>query len=429
MCSSDHPPAAWDAALEVAASLSAYVERGVLELDDDELRDHVVTMNRLANMAQASVAQGMVEMARRAEQADATESAVRQRPLHPHERRWDFIADEVAILLSITKPDASRRHGLALAASEHPAVVSAWQKGDIDARKVEAICEAVDGMSEPAKSTVVDGAVVYATSHTISHLRRWLLRRVLAADPSMAEVRRKRSYADRSVLLTPLANGLSELAALLPSVQARQLYDTINAVAHQADPDDQRTMNQRRADAMVDLVTGRAAPPRVQVQVVVSADTLLGKADIPGEVLGVGPITGAEALGWAGPAPTGGYERIFSRLLTDPSTGYLVDISEKKYRPSLALDRAVRARDVVCRFPGCSRPASSVRSGTDLDHTIPWPDGETSASNLAVLCRHHHLLKHSPGWAVEQRDDRSMVWTTPTGKTFVTEPWVYAEPP
>ena len=105
----------------------------------------------------------------------------------------------------------------------------------------------------------------------------------------------------------------------------------------------------------------------------------------------------------------------------------LLDVSEKQYRPSAQLDRAIRARDQVCRFPGCSRPATTKRSGTDLDHTIPWPRGETTASNLAVLCRHHHRLKHSPGWSAELMHDGIMRWTTPTGKTFVTEAWAYAD--
>ncbi len=69
------------------------------------------------------------------------------------------------------------------------------------------------------------------------------------------------------------------------------------------------------------------------------------------------------------------------RFLTDPSTGTLTDVAEKRYRPSAALDRAVRARDVTCRFPGCRRSADSA--GTDLDHAIPWPEGPTSAANLA----------------------------------------------
>ena len=237
--------------------------------------------------------------------------------------------------------------------------------------------------------------------------------------------------------MTPLPDGVSELYALLPSVQARQVYDSVNTLAHACGADDARTMDQRRADALMDLICGRADPPPVSIQVVVPVDTLLGESAEPAHVTGVGPITATEALELTGLGNLGGcgcndtsvgsHDVVFRRLLTDPDTGYLVDVAEHQYRPSAQLDRAVRSRDGVCRFPGCNRPATTTRSGTDLDHTIPWPRGQTTAANLAVLCRHHHRLKHSPGWSAELDSDGVMVWTTPAGKTFCTEPWAYAD--
>ncbi len=76
------------------------------------------------------------------------------------------------------------------------------------------------------------------------------------------------------ISVTPLTDGVSELYALLPSVHARQVYDTANAVVMAAGASDVRTMDQRRADALIDLLTGRAAPPQVSVQVVVPARTV-----------------------------------------------------------------------------------------------------------------------------------------------------------
>ena len=81
---------------------------------------------------------------------------------------------------------------------------------------------------------------------------------------------------------------------------------------------------------------------------------------------------------------------------------------------------------MTCRFPGCRRTADSA--GTDLDHTVPYPAGPTSASNLAVLCRRHHRLKHTAGWTVHLHPTGVMTWTTPTGRRYQTEPWNYTNP-
>ena len=105
------------------------------------------------------------------------------------------------------------------------------------------------------------------------------------------------------------------------------------------------------------------------------------------------------------------------RLLTDPATGTLTDVDQKRYRPSAALDRAVRARDVTCRFPGCRRSADSA--GTDLDHTVPWPVGPTAATNLAVLCRRHHRCKTSGRWRYRRLPDGTYHWTAPRGTTYL----------
>jgi hypothetical protein len=198
--------------------------------------------------------------------------------------------------------------------------------------------------------------------------------------------------------------------------------------------DDARSMDQRRADTLVDLLLGRGEPSGVDVQVIITADTLTGQSTQPGWVPGLGPVTtgqirellSTELLGTTTDGEDQDHKVVFRRLVTDPATGVLTDLAEKSYRPSAALDRAVRARDVTCRFPGCRRTATGP--GTDLDHTTPFPTGPTAATNLAVLCRRHHRLKHTAGWTVTLNPSGVMTWTTPTGRQFATEPWRYTNP-
>jgi hypothetical protein len=90
--------------------------------------------------------------------------------------------------------------------------------------------------------------------------------------------------------------------------------------------------------------------------------------------------------------------------------------AEPRYRPSVALQQMVRARDMTCRFTGCDRPAEYC----DLDHTIAYADSRlTHPGNTKMLCRKHHLLKTfwvgRDGWTDRQEPDGTVVWTSPSG--------------
>jgi hypothetical protein len=164
------------------------------------------------------------------------------------------------------------------------------------------------------------------------------------------------------------------------------------------------------------------------VQLVVPVGAASRSSCEPAMVPGLGPVTAQAARDLLQLAGAGRQSAADALLLVDASAGTLVGRVEPGYRPSLALDRTIRSRDITCRFPGCRRSALGRASGTDLDHTVPWPAGPTSTSNLAVLCRHHHRLKHSAGWEVSLHPDGSMTWTTPTGRTVATDPWQYVDP-
>ncbi len=99
------------------------------------------------------------------------------------------------------------------------------------------------------------------------------------------------------------------------------------------------------------------------------------------------------------------------------------DVNEvPRYRPSAAMDEFVRMRAMTCMFPGCDHPAT----GCDVDHTIPWPVGPTHPGNLSPKCRKHHLLKTfyggPDGWRDCQHADGTIVWTAPTGHTYISVP-------
>ena len=92
------------------------------------------------------------------------------------------------------------------------------------------------------------------------------------------------------------------------------------------------------------------------------------------------------------------------------------------YQPGDRLRRLVQIRDHECTFPPCSRPAHQ----SDFEHAIPYhKGGKTDACNAGARSRRCHQVKQSKGWTVTQPKPGWHVWTTPTGRTYVQEPWRY----
>jgi hypothetical protein len=55
----------------------------------------------------------------------------------------------------------------------------------------------------------------------------------------------------------------------------------------------------------------------------------------------------------------------------------------------------------------------------------PYLRGRTCLCNTGPKCRHDHRLKQHPSWHVDQLPDGTFRWTTPAGRTYITEPTRY----
>ena len=162
------------------------------------------------------------------------------------------------------------------------------------------------------------------------------------------------------------------------------------APAAQPQPQPQQSGRQTTGQQALLEAQGSTGPvprsARPEISVVVDLPTLLGLAHNPAVVPGMGAIDAATARALAA-------EGTWRLLITDPATGAVVATSARTYTPTAAVARLVRAREPYCRAPGCRRQAIN----SDLDHTTPWPDGDTTADNLGPLCRVHHNLKTHHG--------------------------------
>ena len=98
--------------------------------------------------------------------------------------------------------------------------------------------------------------------------------------------------------------------------------------------------------------------------------------------------------------------------MVDGEDGEPLSVGRKTRAIPAAIQRALKARDGGCRFPGCDR--TRFMHG---HHVVHWANGgATSLSNLVSLCSFHHRLVHEGGFGVTRTDDGLFVFTRPDGQ-------------
>ncbi len=226
---------------------------------------------------------------------------------------------------------------------------------------------------------------------------------------------------DRKVCSGVEADGMGSLWMLAAAADIAAIDRHLTGLARGIGADDPRTMDQRRCDLALDLLSGRHAngggpgssTGSPAVVITVPVQSLLGVDDTPGELADRSCTVPASLAREIAARPG----TLFYRALTD-ERGQLLDVSELGRFPSKLLGLAIDVRDGTCRWSTCSVPASRC----DIDHTMPAPDGPTAAWNLGPGSRRHHRGKTAGLFDLEQPDPGVFVWTTPTGHRYVVEP-------
>jgi hypothetical protein len=337
-----------------------------------------------------------------------------------------FVRDEIGCALRLPPALVNAQTYTATAlVRQLPATLEALEAGTITLRHATVLADAVLGLPDKSVTVVERRVLPRAGEQTVAAFRRSVLRAVAAVDPREPEERHAHAVADRRVCARPDGDGMGQVWALLPADGLATLMTRLDADAARVLPGDTRTMDQRRADALVALAAGQSgADPlpmqhgrRPHIQVTVAATTLLGLDDQPGELDRYGPIPASIARTLAFDA-TGTWRR----LLTDPVTGALLDYGRTTYKPPQDLTDFVIARDGRCRFPGCSTAARRC----DIDHQKPYgAGGSTAPPNCECLCERHHQLKHKAGWTVRGDPAGELTWTSPTGHVYRSRPCEY----
>lgn len=252
-------------------------------------------------------------------------------------------------------------------------------------------------------------------------------------DPHAVTDRARKAESERRVTLRPAPDTMSLLSGLLPARQGVAAYAALTRHADSRRAEgDVRSRGQIMADTLVERITGQTTAPAVAVQVnlVMTDQTLLGDDPEPVDLDGYGPIPAPLVRDWLRGDQADDADRDdhqdrtveqvkvwLRRLYTDPDTGGLVAMDSTRRCFAGALRRFLILRDRRCRTPWCDAP---IRH---LDHPVPVTDGgPTTAANSQGLCEACNYTKQAPDWRTRLRDDGAVVTTTPTGHRYLSRP-------
>jgi hypothetical protein len=395
----------------------------------------------------------------------AAELARRSGARTEHERReWGArdMLTELAVAMRLPEATLARRLARLTRLDALPRLREAHTRGAVSAWHVDVMLDVFRGVTDPAVRARADDFLAERAERMTAPQLRASARGWLHRNDARSDEQRRLNLASRRVDVTPADEDMCWLAALIPAAHALAIDARLDRIAATIAGSDERSRDQIRADALVDLLlvpgamaaadAPRLEPPpvdsavdgstegaapradagipapsdattcglpawlagvRADVVLTVPVLSLLGCSDEPAELEGFGPIDLETARMLAANAPS------FVRVLTHPETGAVLSVGRDRYRIPEDLRRAVQTRDVTCRFPGCRRPARRC----DVDHLQAWADGgATDEGNLECLCEKHHRLKHEMGWTPALHAGGTVRWRSPLGFTYWTEP-------
>jgi len=225
-----------------------------------ELIDELVVGHRELARAQARCAGLMIDFAETRSVCDRNVIAEREAAgVEARHKAGEFAGLEISMALKESKYAVQRTMVVARRLrADTPDAWDAWRAGDITYDKAERISRTLGRLVRDNSKALLNAVVVdVAVCKAGELLGRWLNQFVARIEPDEQDERIGRSLADRYVSVRPDLDGVSFLSAALSSMDAASIDRVLTAIAAVADPGDIRTMQQRRADALVDVLLGR----------------------------------------------------------------------------------------------------------------------------------------------------------------------------
>ena len=361
--------------------------------------------------------------------------------------------DKIRVLVDVATTSATRTEALAAPAVDVPTIDQAGSAPDPgpaeDAPAGPVPDEPTTGTpTTSAAPTWEEQLLDWSTQNGPDRFRGLVRYFARHADPDADErgytKARQREYLD----VAPTLGGY-HLSGFLTEEHGQTLTTAIGSIMGAPAVDDDRTPGQRRAQALADLSrivldtgrTGTGASVRPHLSVTVSWTELQAlaarsasrsDAEHPGTSVPTGPTSSIGPDGvprikrpavfteTSTPVPTSLLRRIacdseVTRIVFG-SDSQILDVGRSKRTVTGQLRRAVIARDQHCVYGQCDQPPTRCEVHHALRH---WAHGgETSTTNAALRCYHHHDLVDTQNIAMHY--DEGWHFTHPNG--HVTHP-------
>ncbi|UJW28955.1 DUF222 domain-containing protein [Saccharothrix sp. AJ9571] len=332
------------------------------------------------------------------------------------------LPEQLAMALSMTKHRAAATIATAETLTGHlPKTFTLLEKGSIPLTVAERVRDAASWLPE-SKLPEVDNLLEHTLEGRNPTQARRVANRVVAKVDLEGHADRARgNRGGRRVRLRHGNAGTASLAVnSAPVEHTVAAFANIDRLARQLKTaGEARTLDQLRADTTLDLLMGKQLGSELHAHCYLYLDamTYAGLNDKPAELAGHGVIPA-----WLARELCSGRKTVFQRIITEPRTGQLAEVSEAGYSATDKVAELVQVRDRECRRPGCTRPASPTEVEL-CDHH----DGKPSSGQVGLCLADHHL-QAVPGWHHGLAADGTFTVTTPAGKTHTSTPEPLHEP-
>lgn len=264
-----------------------------VEAGDGERIDRIRVLEDLKGAIAAAQAREAVALKRSVIAAEAAQGV-------PAEQQGRGVAAQVALARRESPHRGGRLLGLAEAlVKELPRTLALLGKGEVSEWRATLVCRETACLSRADRARVDQLLAAALPSLSDRQVIAQARRHSYRLDPASFVERCAKAEADRRVSIRPAPDAMALISALLPVSEGVAAYAALVRAADSARASgDARSRGQLMADTLVTRVTGQTQADQVpmEVQLVLSANSLLHGDPEAATIPGYGPIPAGHAL-------------------------------------------------------------------------------------------------------------------------------------